>query len=555
MATVAPSLTDARAAFDREAWSDAFEGLVAADRQSPLAPEDLDCLATAGYLIGRDAEAADARTRAYDRHVEQGNAIAAARSAFFLAFTLLDRPGQQSQASGWLARARRLLDEAGRPCAERGFLLCAAGFQKTIEGDVEGAHALFGEAATVGAEFCDPDVTALARHGVGRALLRLQRKTEGLALLDEVMLGVTRGEVAPLVAGVVYCSVIGACHELFDWRRAQEWTTALAGWCTAHPDMAPFRGSCLVRRSEVMQLRGDWTGAIDEARRACEWLARQPASADLGAACAQLAELHRLRGEFDLAEERYRLASQAGARLNAGLALLRLNQGQAEAACAMIRRALQETRDRRPRAHVLRAAVEILLAAGDVPSARTAAEELSQLAAEIDAPFLHAAAATAAGAVALAADDVSTALSKLRDGAVIWQQLDAPYELARVRTLVGIAYRQMEDLDGASLEFDAAQETFERLGAAPEAAHVAALVAAAASSAAAAPVRAGEGGLTGREVEVLRLVATGRTNRAIAADLGISEKTVARHLSNIFIKLDLSSRAAATAYAYENKLV
>ncbi len=215
-----------------------------------------------------------------------------------------------------------------------------------------------------------------------------------------------------------------------------------------------------------------------------------------------------------------------------------------------MRRALQETRTPRVRAHLLRACVDVLLAGGDVAAAGEAADELARIAAEIDAPFLRGASAAAAGAVALARADASTALARLREAATLWHQIDAPYELARVRTLVGLAYRQLDDEDGAALEFDAAQDLFERLGAAPDAARVAALL-----PAPPAGPRSVPGGLTGREVEVLRLVATGRTNRAIATDLGISEKTVARHLSNIFTKLDLPSRAAATAYAYEHKLI
>ncbi len=548
---VTSTLVEGRTAFDRQAWAQAFEQLTAADANTPLEPEDLDRLATAAYLVGRDDEGVAARTRAHDGFLARGEPVRAARSALWLGFATVDKPGRQAQAGGWLARARRLIESHQPEGAEVAFLLCTAAFQRATSGDAEGAHAAFARAADMAARFGDPDTLALARHGEGRSLIRLNRRAEGLALLDEVMVGVSRGEVGPMVAGVVYCSVIGACHELFDWRRAQEWTDALAGWCAAHPDVVPFRGTCLVRRSEVMQLRGDWPHALDEAERACAWLAGQ-SGGDAGAAYYQLAELHRLRGEFDRAEQTYRLASQAGGRLYAGLALLRLGQGQADAACAAVRRSLEETRDPRARVLVLRGAIEIHLAAGDVEAARTAAAELATLAAERGAPFLQAGADSARGAVALAAGDVAGALAHLREAASQWRQIDAPYELARVRTLVGLAYRRMDDVDGAALEFEAAQEVFERLGAAPDAARVAALAAEVQASATAP--RSAEG-LTGREVEVLRQIATGKTNRAIAADLGISEKTVARHVSNIFTKLDLTSRAAATAYAYEHRLV
>lgn len=545
--TPTEALARGRAAFDQEAWSDAYTNLAAADRHAPLEPDDLDRLATAAYLIGEDAASADARTRAHHGFLERGEKTRAARSAFWLAFTIIDNPAQRAQAGGWLARVRRLLDESTQDCVEQGFFLCASAFQKIVEGEVAAAHAAFGQAARIGARFKDPDLTALARHGEGRALLRMEKTVDGFAMLDEVMVAVTCGEVAPMVAGLVYCSVIGACHDQFDLRRAQEWTTALSGWCAAHPDMVPFRGQCLIRRSELMELHGAWQDATDEAQRACQRLAEPPGQHGAGAAYYQQAELYRLRGEFEKADEAYRRASQAGRKPYPGLALLRLAQGQIDTANAAIRRGLQEIRALKMRAQILCASVEIMLAGHDLPAARGAAEELTLIASQFDAPFLRAASAQASGAVALAAGDASGAVSWLRDAWTIWQELDAPYEVARVRALMGLAYRQLGDDDGAQMEFEAAGETFDRLGAAPDAARVAGLLTQVSPQA--------SGPLTGREVEVLRLIATGKTNRAIASDLVISEKTVARHVSNIFTKLDLSSRSAATAYAYSHKLL
>jgi len=391
------------------------------------------------------------------------------------------------------------------------------------------------------------DVTSLARHAQARVLLRMNRRTEGFALLDEVMVAVTGGEVVPMVAGVIYCSVISACHDVFDSRRAHEWTEALSSWCTTHPDVVPFRGQCLVRRSELMQLHGAWEEALAEAERATTWLARTAAEPDAGPAHYQQGELYRLRGDLTRAEESYRRASQAGRKPHPGLALLRLAQGNVDAAGTAVRRMLEETREARGRARVLGAAVEIMIAEHDLPSARTAAEELSHIARGYDSVLLHAAAAYAAGAIALAAGDAAGSLEPLRTAWAAWQELRAPYDVGRARELIGRAYRELGDEDGAQMEFDAAQDTFDRLSATPDAARVAALA-----------LRSGarkSDGLTGREVEVLRLVATGKTNRAIAHALDISEKTVARHLSNIFTKLDLPSRAAATAYAYEHKLL
>jgi len=541
------TLARGRDAFEREAWSDTCALLAQADRETPLEPEDLDRLATAAFLVGDDATSTDARARAHQGFLELGDTIRAARSAFWLAFILLDRPAQQSQAAGWLARARRLVDESARECAEQGFLLCAQALLSVRASDATAADAAFRQAAEIGARFKDRDLIALARHGQGRVLLFSNKTADGFAMLDEVMVGVTCGEVGPLVAGVVYCSVLSACHDLFDLRRAKEWTTALAAWCEAHPDMLPFRGECLVRRSEMLQLQGAWDEALAEAEHACARLDARSHARDAGTSQYQLAELCRLRGDFQKAEEGYRRASQAGRNPHPGLALLRLAQGQIEAAGVAIRHELQQRRGPALRPHVLRAVVEIMLSAKDVASARTAADELARTASGLGAPFLRGASAEAMGAVALAEGNASAAIALLRDACAIWRELDAPYEVARVRELTGLAYRKMGDEEGAQLELEAAVEGFDRLGAVPDAARVAAL-------APAAPAVA-QGPLTGREVEVLRLIASGKTNRAIAADLAISEKTVARHVSNILTKLDLPSRSAATAYAYSRNLL
>ena len=546
--TAIEALARGRTAFAANSWAEASAHLSAADKILPLDAEDLECLATAAYMAGEDLASADARTRAHHRFLERGETIRAARSAFWMAFAILDKPGQQAQASGWLARVRRLLDDNAVECVERGFLLCALAFQNAVKGELAEAHTAFEQAARIGSQFEDRDLTALARHGQGRALLQMEKTADGFAVLDEVMVGVTCGEIAPMIAGVVYCSVISACHERFDLHRAQEWTSALSAWCASHPDMVPFRGKCLVRRSELLQLHGAWEKAVEEAQRACQQLTNPPDQPGAGEACYQQAELYRLRGEFDKADDAYRRASQAGRKPHPGLALLRLAQGQVEAADTAIRHVLAETRRLPARAEVLRGAVEIMLAAGDPIAARCAADELTAIATSLNAPFLQAAAAHALGAVALAGGDLPDAVRSLRDACTIWRQLDAPYEIARARASTGLAYRQLGDEDGAQMEFEAAGDVFERLGAVPDAARLAALLLVPAATPASGP-------LTGREVEVLRLIATGKTNRMIAVDLAISEKTVARHVSNIFAKLDLPSRSAATAYAYSHKLL
>jgi DNA-binding CsgD family transcriptional regulator len=543
----------ARGAYRLREWADAFALLTAADQESPLPPDDLELWVTAAYLTGRDDTGDDLSARAC-RECAGADPARAARHATRLAILLLLR-GEAARSGGWLTRARRLLDERGGDCAERGYLLVPAAVEHLVGGDPAAAEAASGEAAAIGERFGDDDLMALGRLGVGQALVAAGRTGPALALLDEVMVAVTSDEVSPIFAGILYCAVIETCQEAFDLRRAREWTLALTRWCEAQPDLVPYRGQCLVHRSEIMLQHGAWSDALDEAQSACASLGGHPA---VGAAFYQLAEVHRLRGEFGRAEEAYRQASRWIPEPQPGLALLRTVQGQVDAAAAMLRRALEaavgfkalrRAMDVEPvppaavRSRLLAAHVEVMIAAGDLAAARAGVDELQAIADRVGAPLLQAMALHASGAWRVAGHDPGAA-GVLRRAWRAWRDLDAPYEAARVRVLMGLACRQLGDPDSAEMEFDAARLVFEQLGALPDANRVRALSRA-----------AGAGPLTGREVQVLRLVATGMTNRAVAAELFLSEKTVARHVSNIFTKLGVSSRAAATAYAYENGLV
>jgi ATP/maltotriose-dependent transcriptional regulator MalT len=542
--TTSEACARGREAFGRRAWAAALAELSAADREAPLEPEDLERLATAAYLAGNDDASAGAWERAHHELLRRGEVLPAARCAGWLVFVLMTG-GEFARAGGWLARARRLVDDEG-DCAEQGHLLVPEAFQRAYAGDWPSAYAIAGQAAAIGDRFADVELVTLARNVQGRALIAQGKTVEGMTLLDEIMVAVMADEVSEIVAGSVYCSVIEACQEVFDLRRAQQWTAALTHWCDSQPDLVPFSGHCLVHRAEIMQLHGAWPDALEAAQQARERLLQRPQPA-VGAAFYQQAELHRLRGEFAQAEAAYQQASRWGREPQPGLARLRLVQGQVEAAAAAIRRVVDAAQDRVARSRLLPAHVEIMLAAGDIDAARATADELSEIADDLDAPLLRALAAQAQGAVLLLEGDARAALAALRPAWTAWQELEVPYEAARARVLIGLACRQLGDEDSAEMELDAAHWIFGRLGAGPDVAHAQSL----SGKAAATPAS----GLTARELEVLRLVATGKTNRVIAADLFVSEKTVARHVSNIFTKLGLSSRAAATAYAYEHDLV
>ena len=540
------SLDTGREAFRRSAWSQAYSHLTLAARDLPLGADDLERLATAAYLIGREDESAGLWARAHREHLAAGAVEPASRCALRLALSLLDR-GDTAQCSGWVARGRRLLDERGRECVEQGYLLLPDAIRLIGEGDCAQSAETFARAAAIAGRFGDPDLAALARHGQGRALLRLGKAAEGIALLDEAMVAVTSGEVSPLVAGDVYCGVISGCQEVFDWRRANEWTEALTRWCAEQPELVAFRGQCLLRRAELLLLHGEWAEAAAEARRACERLAEPAAQPGLGSAWYQLAEAHRLRGNVVEGEEGYRQASFHGRRPHPGLALLRLAMDEVDTAMGAIRAATAETREARARPRLLAALVEIALAAEDGPTALAGAEELAAAAGAFESPYLHALSRHAAGSVLLAEGDFRAALAALREAEELWLDLRVPYERARVRALAALACRELGDEAGSALELDAAAETLSALGAKPDLARVRRFQR--------APSGRRTGALTPRELQVLRLIAAGLSNRTVAGRLRISEKTVARHVSNIFLKLGVSSRSAATAYAYRHSLV
>jgi DNA-binding NarL/FixJ family response regulator len=544
---VVAELESGREYYARQAWRPAHEALTAADRSAPLGASDLELLATSAYMLGREQEYREILERAYRAHLDADAPLAAVRCAHWIAVALAVR-GELGRANGWLGRAERLVEREGTDCVERGYLLIPRIIEQEAAGELERAAATAAEAAAIGERFGDPDLFSIATHARGGVLIGLGKLKDGLALLDMAMVAVVAGEVSPVSSGIVYCGVILACEQAHDLRRAREWTTTLTQWCDGQPDLVAFTGRCLVHRAQIMRMDGSWEEAIEEARRAAERCLKGENPVAAGEAHYQRGEVHRLRGEHKAAEEAYREASGHGWEPQPGLALLRFAQGNRRAAEAAIRRAVSEAGDVGRRARLLPAYVEILVAVGDLEGAEEGCDELDSIAGREEEPgALAAMAAQARGLVDLAAGHPEAALAALRRASELWRRFRAPYESARARELIGLACRNLGDEDTATLELEAAQETFARLGAATDLARIR------------GPAGLGNDvdshGLSKRELEVLRLLCAGDTNREIAANLVVSVRTVDRHVSNIYAKLGVSSRAAATTYAHEHGLI
>lgn len=500
---------------------------------------DLDALATSAYLAGDEREAARLRERLHAQLLERGDLVGAARSAAWLALDLL-LCGEAARSDGWLARASSLLARSTDDCPEQGYVLVVRALQAAAAGDLPAAGRAYESVEELGVRFGDADLQALGLLGRGEVLIAALRAQEGAALLDEAMVAVTAGEVSPVVSGLVYCAVVGACHDAFDLPRARQWTRALDAWCDGQPDLVAFRGQCLVHRAEILELDGDWPAALADAERARERLSDPPGQRALGAACYVEGEIHRLRGRYVAALGSYRAASRWGRSPQPGWALVRLAQGRVDVAATSIRGALDESVDPVGRFRLLPAWVDVALAAGDVGAARAAADELVDLDAGLGSALVHARAAYAQGAVLLAEGEAAAALGWSHRAAEVWRELGVPFEEARSRELASRASTALGDADAADLEREAARALFRDLGAQADAERL--------GTDEPAP-------LSAREHEVLRLVAEGLTNRGVAVELVISERTVAHHVSHILRKLGLPSRAAATAYAYEHGLV
>jgi DNA-binding CsgD family transcriptional regulator len=539
---IVQELLRARDAYDRRDWVAAYTALSDVD-PAEMDPGDFAALATVAYLVGRRNDCVQAMQRAYRAHLDAGDRLSAVRCAFWLARALITS-GEAAVGSGWAARVQRLLDEEPDDTVERGYLRSLDLLRHVIAGEFELAPAAAADVEAYGRRFHDPDLVAFGLGAQGRLLLYGGRVPEGLAMLDEAMAALAAGEVSPVFAGEVYCLMIEACQEISDLGRAGEWTTALTTWCDAQHGLVAYTGQCALHRGQIMRLHGAYDEALEEFDRAVQRYVQAGTEMAVGLTFKERGDVLRIRGDLSAAEAAYEKAIEFGQDPQPGLAHVWLDRGRVDAAVATARRLLAEPRNPVHRSQLLPGLTEIFLTAGAIDEAAQVSAELSETATAFGGATLRAMAAYATAGVALAQGDAARAVPELRQAVRIWNDLDAPYEAARCRARLGRVLQTLDDARSAHGELTAARRAFNELGAAPAEWEVARLLEPTAP-----------GGLSPREVEVLRLVAAGQSNHQIAESLVLSEKTVARHLSNIFTKLDVSSRTAAAAFAFEHDLL
>jgi DNA-binding CsgD family transcriptional regulator len=533
-----PSLTTAHRAAAAGACADALDAFLRADAVAPgLGPHDLEAMGRAAYMRGLDEVYTGALERAYRAHRRDGDVAAAARCTWWLGHSFLFR-GDAVRAEGWFAVGRRLLDDEALDCVERGYLMAPTWLQQMAAGDWAAGLETARQAERVADRFDDPDLVWLARDDQARALLNLGDVGDALHLVDELLVVVDSGALSPLVSGIVYCNTIVFCRDALALRHTREWVGGLSRWCDQQPQMVAHNGLCLAHRAEVLQLEGDWAGALETAGRAAErFRAGALNEIALGLAHYREGEIHRLQGRLDDAERSFREASRCGHEPQPGLALLRLAQGRGDDAAASIRRAVTEHVDPPRRAALLPAYVDVMVAQGELDAAGSATTELAALADRFDSEALRAEAHHAVAQVALARGEGDRALGEARLAWRIWHGLGAVYAAALARSQVARACAELGDHDSAQLEESAARDTLRRLGA----------VDCASAASAPEPSATAATSLSPRELEVLQKVGEGLGNRDVARALVISEHTVARHLQNIYVKLDVASRTAAVA--------
>ena len=460
--TVDP-LEAGRDALGRHAWQEAFDQLSQADRAGQLSGADLESLALAAFFIARADDVMELKERAFKAHESEGNTIRSAYLAIDLGRNYF-YAGKPSIASAWTRRAERLIGLDGDSYVH-GYLALAHSEAAGAAGDVETALAEAQRAITIGDGAADPDLKAYAQSNLGALKIASGDTSDGFALMEEASFAAVNGELSPFTTGVTACSMIGACRDLTDYRRASEWIEQTERYCDRQ-SLTGFPGVCRVHRAEVTAVSGAWEQAEQELERATTELGAYNAVPPQADGFYAIGDIRRLRGDFEGAEAALKEAHARGRSPQPALALVRLAEGKVKAAAAAINAAVaEETWDRWARARLLPAQVEIAIVNGELALARSAIDELTGIVTGYPSPALVAGCRAALGRVLLAEGDASGAVRELRTAIKQWREVGAPYEVARARAILSHALRALDDADDADLELNAALDEFRRLGA------------------------------------------------------------------------------------------
>jgi class 3 adenylate cyclase len=467
--TAESSLSAAHAAMERHAWNEAFDLLRQADSERTLSADELALLGEAAWWSSDIEACISARERAYAAYLDEGEPRKAAMVAFWLVRDHANRlSGSISLA--WMKRGERLLQDAP-DSLEYGYLEMMRARAAHVAGEYDGSVEVAARAIETGMKYGDPNLQALGLVYQGMSLVARGDAEEGMALLDEATVAAVSGELRPNVTGMVYCNMISTCHELAEYRRAGEWTEAANRWCERQA-ITGFPGLCRVHRAEIFRLRGAWAEAEQEARRACGELMDHGLSAFAGDGFYEVGEIRLRMGDVASAETAFQQANELGRDPQPGLALLRMAQGNVDAAAALLRRSLQEKSEPLERVNRLAAQVEVAIAAGDPNTAEGAASELEEIAERYGSDALRASAAVARARVQLDKGDTAAAGESARRGWRLWRDVDAPYEGALARVVLGRAHRDSGGEEAGILELQAARAALEKLGAVPDARRV-----------------------------------------------------------------------------------
>ncbi|MEQ9040333.1 MAG: LuxR C-terminal-related transcriptional regulator [Silicimonas sp.] len=541
--TARNKLLAAREAYARGDWADATDLFLSAGAKSDLEIEDVEALVWAAAVAARDRVMLEALEHVYNHHAAADDPEQCARAAFWCGLRYM-MIGDVSLGSGWLQRAAKCADQTAPDCVQRGYLILPQVFMLRGKGDYDAAAEAADKAMAFGERCGDPDLIALAGALKGGLLFRIGRIEEGYVPFDEAMLLAAGEQLSPVVTGVVYCEIVASCCRVQEMVRAREWTAVLNDWCKRNPQAKAFTGVCQVHRAEVLQVEGNWTEAFAEAARAGQGLKGTTEQTAMANAAYRRAEIFRLRGDFERAEEEYRLAGEIAIDPQPGLALLRLARGRKDDAAGMIRRALDTAPDMPRKTALLPAGIEICIACDDLDAAGALCDELARISGTYGTEVLARVTDQARGGLALARGDWAEAIEAQSRARQYWSAFGAPYLEARLRVGIARGCAELGDAESAGIELDRAEELFKDLGAEPDLSWLRAVRSRQRAS--------GPGVLTAREREVLTLLSEGDTNREIARRLDLSPKTVNRHVENIFDKLGVSSRAAAVATALKS---